>query len=52
MEEKELEKINTAKGMEKLFNTLKKGGLFSNYKNYKEWCEAKELLKDKLEVRK
>lgn len=52
MADKELKKIATAKGMEKLFSALKEQGLFPGYKNYQDWCETKEILKDKVEVRK
>ena len=55
-EEKKLKRIATAKGMKKLFSALKEQGLFPGYSSYQAWCDkkykAKEILKDKLEVRK
>ena len=50
--ESDFEKIGITKGMEKLFNTLKERGLFKGFNSYQNWCGAKEILKDKMAIKK
>ena len=51
-EAKELKKIATAKGMELLFNTLKGRGLFKEFSSYQKWCETKEILNNKIFIKR